>query len=74
MPKSGDIINEIRKNQAELEETEREHNNIRADIILGPMDDVTPWTETGLKMKSLREKIERQTFELGQQVLRERGR
>ena len=78
MPKknkrSDELVGEIRQHQKDLAETEEAHGKIRAPIILGPMDDITPWTETGTKIGSLKKKIEEKTFELGQEVLRERGR
>lgn len=73
MKKSSQIIIQIRQTTKVLKAATRSLRRPRGPIMLGPMDDVTPWTEDAMNVKSAKNKIDELTMELGQQVLRERG-
>lgn len=73
MPKSDDIIAEIKAAKERLAAAETSLKEPRAPIILGPMDYITPWTEDATDVKWKKDKIDKLTLELGRQVLRERG-
>ena len=68
-----EILALIAKSKSELKTTKDQHDQIKAPpgYFSGPMDDRSPWSETGDKMYLLREKIKELTFELGEKVIEE---
>lgn len=73
MPSSNEIIEQLKSTQTELAATVLENSSIKSNIMLGPMDDETPWTSSGQRIVILREKVRTLTFQLGEQTYLERG-
>ncbi len=73
MPTSNQIAKQIKSANRSLRVAERNLRKRRSPILLGPMDIETPWSEDSRKVQTEKEKIKELTFELGMQVLRERG-
>lgn len=74
MRSQDEILKEIQEQKDRLEKATSENDNVQANVYLGPMDVITPWTESGTDMMFARERIEELTLELGKTVIRERSR
>ncbi|MFZ3301216.1 MAG: hypothetical protein WA152_00710 [Microgenomates group bacterium] len=73
MPESVPLTQQISDAEKRLLAAENELRRPRGYIVLGPMDDETPWSEGGRRVVREQELIKKLTEELEIQVLQELG-